>query len=431
MENSNPEPTKASFEILPLSNSLPFFCKWMLILGLVSLLVGSASAFFLVSLEKVSQLRESNLWFVYFLPFAGFIIGWFYFYYGKNVSKGNNLLLEEIHSPTSIIPIRMAPFVFLGTLVTHLFGGSAGREGTAVQMGGSIAHQLVRFLPMTIKEQQTLIIVGVSAGFASVFGTPLAATIFAIEVIRIGSYRVRSIFPAFLTAYMAHWVCLFWGVNHSHYPKIPFVFSGTVFFCLVALGILSGWVAKLFSMSLHKLSELFQKWILFAPLKPVIGGAILVLFFISGLSPSYLGLGLPTLQLSFTNLLPSETVFLKFLVTVITIGSGFKGGEVTPLFFIGASLGNLFGYFDPSHLVLFVGIGFISVFAGATNTPLACAIMGMELFGWECGIFFILTTGLAYISSGHTSIYQSQIIGKTKPFSQVSDFGKKISELKK
>ncbi|PJZ45003.1 chloride channel protein [Leptospira brenneri] len=427
MENSSPEQKKVSVKI----NSLSNFIKWITISGLIAVFVGSASAFFLVSLEKVTQFRESNPYFVYFLPLAGFLIGWIYFEYGKNVSKGNNLLLEEIHSPTSIIPIRMAPFVFFGTLITHLFGGSAGREGTAVQMGGAISHQLVRLFSLSIKEQQTLIILGISAGFASVFGTPIAAAIFSIEVIRIGTYRLRLIFLSLVIAYLSHWVCLLWGVDHSHYQKIPFEFTWIILICLVVLGILSGWVAKIFSAGIHLVSHFLGEYILYPPFRPVVGGFIILLLVVLGLSPVYLGLGLPTLQSAFVNPLPIETFLLKIIVTAITIGSGFKGGEVTPLFFIGASLGNLFGYFDPAHLALFAGIGFISVFAGATNTPFACAMMGIELFGWECGLYFFLTAWISFIASGHTSIYQSQHIGKTKLFSRSSDLGKKIADLRK
>lgn len=413
------------------SFSLRYLTKWLFFILLIALSVGSTSAFFLVALDTVTSIRESHIWLVYFLPIAGFAIGWFYFHYEKNANKGNNLLLEEIHSPSSIIPFRMTPLVLLGTLVTHLFGGSAGREGTAVQMGGSIAHQIVRFFPMKIHEHQTLIILGISAGFASVFGTPLAATIFSIEVIRIGSYRYQWIIPAFLSAYLSHLVCLSWGVSHSHYPKISFDYNGTLLICLFVLAVLSGWVAKLFSWLMHSISHLFSRWIPYPPLRPFVGGIILVIVFVLGFNLEYFGLGLPTIQRAFLEPLPGETFLLKLLLTVTTIGSGFKGGEVTPLFFIGASLGNLFGYFDPFHLTMFVGIGFISVFAGATNTPLACAVMGMELFGWECGIFFLLSAGIAYICSGHTSIYQSQMIGKTKPLSRPSDSGKKISDLKK
>lgn len=425
-ENSpNEEVGPSSLGIFPLR----FFLQWTAIIVLIALLVGSASALFLVALEVVTEVRESKPWIVFFLPLAGFGIGWFYFHYGKNVHKGNNLLLEEIHSPTSIIPIRMAPFVFFGTLITHLFGGSAGREGTAVQMGGSIAHQLVRLIPMSQKHQQTLIILGISAGFASVFGTPFAAAIFSIEVIRVGTYRWKLIFPSLVTAYLSHSVCLMWGVSHTHYPKIPFDVTGVSIICLVVISIFSGWTAKLFSWFIHRLSELFSVWIEYPPLRPLLGGIILVVLFMIGLNPVYFGLGLKTIQTAFVNPLPWESFLLKLLLTAITIGSGFKGGEVTPLFFIGASLGNIFGYFDLAHLTLFVGVGFISVFAGASNTPLACAVMGMELFGWESGIFFLIAAQIAYIFSGHSSIYQSQRIGRAKVFSSSSDIGKKISDL--
>ncbi|TGM74097.1 chloride channel protein [Leptospira mtsangambouensis] len=427
MENSSPSRKNTNPKFQPLF----FGIQWILAIGWIAVFVGSASAFFLVTLEKVSQLRELHSSLVYFLPLAGFTIGWFYFHYGKNVSKGNNLLIEEIHSPTSIIPIRMAPFVFLGTIITHLFGGSAGREGTAVQMGGAISHQLVRLFPLKIKDQQTLIILGISAGFSSVFGTPLAATIFSIEVIRIGNYRWNLFFPSLVTAYLSHWVCLFWGVGHSHYPKILFDLNGTIIVFLVVIAIFSGLVARSFSWFVHNLSQWLSDWVRYPPLRPFVGGIVIILLIGFGLSPIYLGLGLPTIQAAFQIQLPIETFLLKILVTVVTIGSGFKGGEVTPLFFIGASLGNIFGYFDHSHLSLFVALGFISVFAGASNTPIASAIMGMELFGWEAGILFFMATWIAYIASGHTSIYQSQLIGKPKLLSRSSDLGKKISDLKK
>ncbi|TGM22623.1 chloride channel protein [Leptospira meyeri] len=427
MENSNTSPKKTNFKFHPLSLGI----QWIIVIGWIAVLVGSASALFLVALEKVSQLRELYSWLVYFLPLAGFTIGWYYFQYGKNVSKGNNLLIEEIHSPTSIIPIRMAPFVFLGTIITHLFGGSAGREGTAVQMGGAIAHQLVRLFPLRIKDQQTLIILGISAGFSSVFGTPLAATIFSIEVIRLGKYRWNLLIPSLVTAYLANWVCLFWGVGHSHYPKIPIDLNGTVIVFLVTIAIVSGLVARSFSSLVHAVSQRFSDLIGYSPLRPLVGGIIIIFLIGFGMSPVYLGLGLPTIQSAFHIQLPIETFLLKLLITVVTIGSGFKGGEVTPLFFIGASLGNIFGYFDPTHLPLFAALGFISVFAGASNTPLASAIMGMELFGWEAGILFFMATWIAYIVSGHTSIYQSQLIGKPKLLSRSSDLGKKISDLRK
>ncbi|MCW7463361.1 chloride channel protein [Leptospira limi] len=407
----------------------PFMVRWSLIILAIAGIVGSISAFFLHALEFVSEVRENNIQLLYFLPLAGFIIGWIYHHFGSNINKGNNLLLEEIHSPSSVIPIRMTPFVLFGTLITHLFGGSAGREGTAVQMGGSIAHQLVRIIPMTRKEQESLIILGMSAGFSAVFGTPVAAAIFSIEVILVGSYRWKLFFPSLITAWLSHQVCLAWKVTHSLFPNVSFDWNFTSLVSIFLLAIVSGFVAKSFIHLLHLFSSFGKRWIFYPPIRPIFGGILLVGFFVFGLSLDYFGLGVKTIQNAFVESLPKDSFLWKLLLTTITIGFGFKGGEVTPLFFIGATLGNLFASLDPIHLALFASVGFISVFSGATNTPLACAIMGMELFGYECGILYLVVTQIAFIFSGHASIYSSQIIAKRKLFQSEKDVGKRISDL--
>lgn len=410
-------------------DSFQFIFRWSLFLICIAIVVGSVSAFFLISLDSVTKLRESHTYVLYFLPLVGFFIGWVYHQFGSKASKGNNLLLEEIHSPSSVIPIRMAPLVLFGTLLTHFFGGSAGREGTAVQMGGSIAHQIVRFYRLSLKEQQTLIILGMSAGFSAVFGTPIAAAIFSIEVIQIGANRWKLFLPSLLIAWISHEVCLYWKVSHSVFPNVTFEFESILILVLFLLAIASGFVAKLFTWLLHSISKYSQTWIVYPPFRPFVGGIILVVFFLSGVHLDYFGLGVKTIQNAFTGFLPYESFFWKLILTVITIGFGFKGGEVTPLFFIGASLGNLFAILDPVHLTLFVSVGFISVFSGATNTPLACAVMGMELFGFQSGVVFFIATQIAYIMSGHVSIYSSQIITKKKWFGSSKDIGKKISDL--
>ncbi|XDD45501.1 chloride channel protein [Leptospira sp. WS39.C2] len=412
-------------------NYILFLTFWSAVLFCIALVVGSLSAFFLHALDFVSNLREGDPSIIYFLPIAGFVIGWIYYRYGSKANQGNNLLLEEIHSPNSIIPIRMAPFVLFGTLVTHLFGGSAGREGTAVQMGGSIAHQVVRFFPFAQKEHQSLIIFGMSAGFAAVFGTPIAAAIFSIEVIQIGAYRWKLFLPSLMIAWLSHEVCLFWNVKHSLFPEVLFVWDEMIFLSIILLAVSSGIIAKVFTKLLYFLSKLAQNLIKYPPFRPFVGGLVLVILFLSGVGLEYYGLGVNTIQNAFTETLPNETFLWKLLLTSITIGFGFKGGEVTPLFFIGAALGNMFSQIDPTFLTLFVSVGFISVFAGATNTPLACAIMGMELFGFQCGLLFLLVTQISYILSGHTSIYSSQIIAKKKWLHSRSDIGKKISDLSK
>ncbi|TGM05040.1 chloride channel protein [Leptospira jelokensis] len=409
---------------------IQFTIRWAFYSLWVSVLVGTVSAFFLLALDFVTEVREKNLFLFYLLPLAGGCIGWMYHRFGSRANQGNNLLLEEIHSPRSIIPFRMTPFVFIGTLGTHLVGGSAGREGTAVQMGGSLAHQLARFFPIYGKEHQTLIILGMSAGFSAVFGTPFAAAIFSIEVIQIGVYRWKLLLPSLLVAWCSHWVCLFWNVKHSFFPSVPFQWELNLVLGIFILSIASGFVAKAFIYAIHTISNLSQKMISYPPLRPVLGGMILVLLFLCGVSLDYFGLGVPIIQSAFTLNLPDTAFLWKLLLTAITIGFGFKGGEVTPLFFIGAALGNLFSGISPEHILLFVSVGFIAVFSGAMNTPLACAVMGMELFGVSSGIYYLLATQISYIMSGHVSIYSSQVIGKKKWFRPHSHVGKKISDLK-
>ena len=392
--------------------SLP---KWILICVLVGILSGSASAFFLVSLEWVTQFRIQHDWIIWLLPFGGFLVGLSYYYWGESVAKGNNLLLEEYENPKKVIPFKMAPLVLLGTLLTHLFGGSAGREGTAVQMGGAISDQFAKFFNLDNSERRILIILGISAGFASVFGTPLAGAIFALEVLYFSKINFKSILLSFLVAYAAYFTVEFWEIKHTHYsiPTIPELSLNNIIFTLI-VGVLSGFAALLFSRSTHFWGSLFSKSIKYPPLRPVIGGVVLSIA-IAGLGFTiFSGLGVPVIVDSFSN--PSQwyDFLLKILFTGFTLGAGFKGGEVTPLFFVGATLGSALSTVIPLPIALLAGIGFVAVFSGATHTPIACTVMGMELFGIAPGIFIAIACTIAYFSSGSVGIYKSQIVKGAK-----------------
>lgn len=378
-------------------------------------MAGTASAFFLLALDWVTYFRQANEWVVWLLPMGGLIIGLLYFYYGHNVVKGNNQLFEEFHSPKQIIPLKMAPLVLFSTLVTHLVGGSAGREGTAVQMGGALADQFTRIFGLQSQDRQVLITMGISAGFASVFGTPIAGAIFAIEVLTIGRIRYDAILPSFLAAIIADYTCLLWDVHHAHY-KIGFVPEMNGFNLLIALGagIIFGVTALAFSKTTMLFTRKFKQWIAYPPIRPLVGGLVLAIVFMSSNSNQYMGLGLETIQASFDSLQPFHVFFLKILFTAFTLGAGFKGGEVTPLFFIGAVLGNALSIILPLPMALLAGMGFVAVFAGATNTPIACMLMGIELFGAESAVFIALACISAYIFSGHTGIYSAQVIGSPK-----------------
>jgi H+/Cl- antiporter ClcA len=389
--------------------------QWLFWALLVGTLAGSASAFFLVSLEWVTNFRESHWWIIALLPVGGFIIGWTYHRFGQSVLGGNNLIIDEFHMQRRPIPFKMAPLVLFGTLATHLFGGSAGREGTAVQMGASIADQFTRLFKLKPRDRRMLLTMGISAGFASVFGTPLAGAVFALEVLILGRMRYEAILPAFFAAIIADYTCHVWQVTHTHYaiPTVP-PMTPQNFLWTITAGICFGLVALLFSKMAHLWQNLFTNRIHYAPFRPVVGGVVIALAVWASGTTKYIGLGIPTIVAAFTDDLPFYDFLLKTLATTFTLGAGFKGGEVTPLFFIGATLGNALSELIPLPVALLAGMGFVSVFAGATNTPIACTLMGSELFGAESSVFIALACVVAYLFSGHTGIYSSQIIGSTK-----------------
>lgn len=385
--------------------------QWMVICALIGLFSGSASALFLVVLEWFTQIREYNNWIIWLLPLGGLLIGLVYHYYGASVVKGNNLLLEEYENPQQPIPFKMAPLVLIGTLITHLVGGSAGREGTAVQMGGAIADQFSNWFKLDQNDRKTILILGISAGFASVFGTPLAGALFALEIVYFSKINLKSVLLSFAVAYVAYYTVELWQVTHTHY-SIPILaeLNGTNLLWTIGVGIIFGSAALLFSRSTHFWSQLFSKYIQYAPIRPLIGGTILgiILFFIG--TTKYIGLGIPEIVKAFSTPNDSYDFLLKILFTGFTLGAGFKGGEVTPLFFIGATLGSALSVVVPLPIALIVGMGFVAVFSGATHTPIACTVMGMELFGIESGIFIGIACVVAYFTSGSVGIYSSQIV---------------------
>ncbi len=388
---------------------IPQVLKWFAIACLVGLLSGSASGIFLLWLEWATEFRDNHLWLIALLPLGGFGVGLLYHWIGKSVEGGNNLIIDEIHEPKATIPIRMTPLVLFGTVATHFFGGSAGREGTALQMGGSLADQLSSPFKMDQEDRRTLLMAGISAGFASVFGTPLAGAIFGLEVLAIGRMKYSAIFPCFVAAIVGDQVTRAWGVHHTVYSisVVPAFTAQGLIFAIIA-GACFGVVGMLFATATHKLSAWFKKHIKYGPLRPFVGGIVVATMVAILRTTKYIGLGIPTIVESFHKQLPPWDFIGKFVFTVITLGAGFKGGEVTPLFYIGATLGNALSYVLPLSPNLLTGMGFVAVFAGAANTPLSSTLMAIELFGDKPGVFMGIACVASYLFSGHAGIYHAQ-----------------------
>ncbi len=383
--------------------------KWLSISVMIGMIAGTSSAALLTALDWATGWREAHRWLLLLLPIGGLLSGLLYYYLGKSVEAGNNLLLEQIHDPNQVIPWQMAPLVFVGTIIAHLFGASVGREGTAVQMGVAVVDRLTPLLRLNDADRPIVLMAGISGGFASVFGTPLAGMVFGLEVLTVGRFRHDGIFPCLIAAIVGDRITLAWGLHHQVY-RVPIVPELTIWGILSAIiaGIAFGLTARVFATLSHQISDYFKAKISYPPLRPVIGGGLVAIAIQLVGTTKYIGLGIPTIVSAFDAQVSPWDFLAKIAFTTLSLGSGFKGGEVTPLFYIGATLGSAISAILPLPAPLLAGMGFVGVFAGAANTPIAGTLIAIELFGSSVGSYAGIACVVSYLCSGHSGIYRSQ-----------------------
>jgi len=396
----------------------------------VGTLVGLAVAGFHWSLDWVTGLFWTYPGLLWALPGLGWLGAKMYEHLGGNSTAGTNLILDQIHEPGGGVPLRMAPMILLSTLLTHLGGGSAGREGTAVQMGGGIAGGLARWLGLRGADLSRLLMTGVAAGFGAVFGTPLAGTLFAMEVLTQGQIRHAATIPCLIAACVGNLVVHLCGIVHTPYVIEDWsdtsILDGWIFAKVCLASVLFGLTSVLFVRLTHAVQHLLATRVSRPAMRPVVAAvAIWGLVLFVG-SRDYLGLGVSpnpvnpqsvTLQSCFQEGGATPwSWFWKLVFTAVTAGGGLRGGEVTPLFFMGTALGNTLAGYLNAPVGLLAALGFVAVFAGAAKTPLACTMMAVELFVLSpnhpspAGLTLLaaLACHISWTVSGIDSIYSRQ-----------------------
>lgn len=370
-------------------------------------MAGLAASIFLHALKLVTDIRIQMPELVYGLPFAGILIGFAYHRYGKEIMPGTDLIIDQIHEPKKTIPFRMAPLILFSTLLTHLFGGSAGREGTVVQISASLSDQLSRFFNLGSAARRALLISGTGAGFGAALGAPWAGFFFGMEILRVKRFKIIALVECLIAAWIAYSITNLLHAPHTGFPKIlDFSMNWNTVLWTGALSISLAMLCFIFISLTHWIERVQNRFVKTPYIRPFVGGLTLVFIFKFFSLENFEGLGLDTILKSFESPLPALTSLIKLGVTAITLGSGFKGGEFIPLVFIGATTGNLLSQFSHSLPILLPALGCVALFGAASKTPLSCSVLAIELFGWKIAPLAFLTCYLSFFLSGKKGIYR-------------------------
>lgn len=400
------------------------FGKWFLLSGLSGLLCGLVGSAFSYSIRFVTQARTAHPWILFFLPAAGLLIVFLYHIMGIQKDKGTNLVLSSVQHPEEEVPLKVSFLMFVSTVLTHFGGGSAGREGAALQIGAGISTAVGRLFPIDEEDKSLIVMCGMAGLFSALFGTPVTAAIFSIEVVTVGVIQCSALFPCLFSSLVAVGIAHLLHVAPERYeildaPGFSFLSMGQV----LILGILCAAVSVLFCTAMHKTKHMFDDLIKNPYLTVLAGSAVLILLTLLVGNQDFNGAGGAMIEKAMEGEALSYAFLLKIVFTAITLGCGFKGGEIVPCFFIGSTFGCIAGPLLGLPASFSAGLGLIGVFCGCVNCPLASILLGVELFGGDHLLSYAVICIVSFLLSGRYSLYATQKLAysKCKPHTSVQE----------
>jgi len=402
------------FYIRRIIRNLVLFAKWGVFSTFTGLVIGGFSTFFAVCLQNVTKFRAASPWIIFFLPLAGVVIVFLYSVFQYKNDKGTNLVLSTIHAETEL-PFKMAPLIFVSTVITHLFGGSAGREGAALQLGGSIGNQLGRWFRFDEKDKRIIVMCGMSAAFAALFGTPVAAAIFSMEVVSVGVMYYAALVPCVFSALVASRVAMHMGIEPDVFEIINIPgFHIVPCIKIIVLALFCAGLSVVFCITLHSLGDFYRAKIKNPYIRIIVSAVIIILLTVMLGTTDYMGAGVDVIERAVHGEAAPLAFFWKIIFTALTLEAGFKGGEIVPSFFTGATFGCIFGQVMGISSSMCAATGMIAVFCGVTNCPITSMLIAFELFGYKAVPYFLMAISVSYFMSGYYGLYHDQTIVYSK-----------------
>jgi len=397
------------------------FIKWIVISSFLGLVGGSLGSLFHIAIEKVTHIRENNTYLIFLLPLGAVLITMIYRFFRAKGHIDTNRILEAARDGKKV-PLIMVPLIFISTIITHLLGGSAGREGAALQLGGSLGYNIGKLLRLNDKDINIIVLAGMSSVFSALFGTPLTAAIFSMEVVNVGVLSYWGMLPCIISAIVAYSVSLLFGLTPVKFSFVTTeALSINVFFKIIILSLVIAIASIAFIKSIEYTKFYLKKLVKNPYLRAFSGGLLLLILTLLVGTYDYNGAGMNVVERAMMGESNTFAFLLKIIFTAITIASGFKGGEIVPSFFIGSTLGCVMGGLLGIDAGFAAAIGFVAFFCGVVNCPIASIILSVEVFGAEGLLLFSLAVGVSYLMSGRYGLYKSQRIVYSKLDNSIID----------